>query len=54
MNIISKDVVMPYFMQNEEWYYYDEIDEIYKLTDKAPIEAVESYNDFYKEPEEID
>lgn len=38
----------PYFMQNEEWYYYD-YDEIkYKLTDKATKEAKDSYKEFYK------
>jgi hypothetical protein len=37
----------PYFMQNDEWYYFDEKEFIYKLTDKAPKEAVESYKEFY-------
>ena len=45
MNSVSK----PYFMKNEEWYYYDEKEEEYKLTDKAPIEAIESYEEFYEE-----
>ena len=39
----------PYFYNNKEWYYYDEKDEIYKLTDKAPKEAIDSYMDFYRE-----
>lgn len=43
------DVDMPYFMTNEEWWYYDEEEEIYKLTDKAPQEAIDSYNEFYGE-----
>lgn len=40
---------MPYFMTNEEWYFrdYDDDERGYKLTDKAPQEAVESYNEFY-------
>lgn len=45
-------VEMPYFMENEDWYYYD--GEIYRLTDKAPAKAIESYNEFYNEMEEID
>ena len=42
----------PYFLENKEWYYYDEREEIYKLTDKAPKEAIESYKEFYEEDEE--
>ena len=40
---------MPYFMTNEEWYVLDPNDDDrgYKLTDKAPQEAIDSYNDFY-------
>lgn len=37
----------PYFMENEEWYYFDEKDFMYKLTEKAPEEAVKSYEEFY-------
>lgn len=40
---------MPYFMENEEWYYFDYEKKRYMLTDKAPKEAIESYEDFYKE-----
>ena len=36
-----------FFESNPEWVWYDE-DEIPHLTDKAPPEAVESYN-FWKE-----
>ena len=43
---------IPYFMNSNEWYYYDESEGICKLTDKAPLEAVDSYNDFYKEQDE--
>jgi len=43
------DYEVPYFIMNDEWYYYDEEEEIYKLTDKAPKEAIESYNKFYSE-----
>ena len=45
MNSMSK----PYFMENEDWYYYDDEEGIYKLTKKAPIEAIESYEEFYRE-----
>lgn len=38
----------PYFMKNKEWYFFDEIAFMYKLTDKAPQEAVDSYNEYYK------
>lgn len=43
----------PYFMKNKEWYYYDNSDSEkgIKLTDKAPPEAVKSYEDFYAESE---
>lgn len=40
----------PLFMENEDWFYYDPDmtdNRGYKLTDKAPKEAVESYNEFY-------
>ena len=37
----------PYFMENPEWFYFDEEDFTYKLTDKAPDKAKKSYEDFY-------
>lgn len=37
----------PYFLKNPEWYYHDDKINRYFLTDKAPKEAVESYNEFY-------
>lgn len=40
----------PYFMANKDWYYFDKEEFRYKLTDKAPQEAIDSYNEFYKEP----
>lgn len=46
------DVERPYFMENEEWYYYDEEEGIFKLTDKAPQEAIDSYNEFYSSEDE--
>lgn len=42
-------VNMPYFMKNKEWYYYDMDTGYYKLTDKAPKKAIESYKKFYKD-----
>lgn len=37
----------PYFMNNEDWFYFDGAERRYKLTDKAPLKAVESYKEFY-------
>lgn len=37
----------PYFMKNSKWYYFDERDFMYKLTDKAPEKAKQSYDEFY-------
>lgn len=37
----------PFFMTNDEWYEFDTELRILVLTDKAPPEALESYNDFY-------
>ena len=37
----------PFFMSNKEWFYFDEKEWCYKLTDKAPKKAVESYKEFY-------
>ena len=37
----------PYFMKNEEWYYFDKKQHKFKLTEKAPREAVQSYKEFY-------
>ena len=37
----------PYFLSNKDWYYYDEEEFCYKLTDKATKEAIKSYEEFY-------
>lgn len=37
----------PYFLSNKEWFYFDENEFCYKLTDKAPKEAIKSYKEFY-------
>ena len=37
----------PYFLENKEWYWHDRNQWIYKLTDRAPEKAKESYKDFY-------
>lgn len=42
----------PFFMSNADWYYFDEEEWKYKLTDKAPQKAIDSYNEFYKMLEE--
>ena len=35
----------PYFMESASWYKYD--GDKYILTDKAPSEAIASYDEFY-------
>ena len=50
---IDKDD-MPYFMKNEDWFYFDEKEEIYKPTEHAPIEAVKSIEKFNSEHTGID
>lgn len=37
----------PYFMTNSEWFYFNEKEWRYELTDKAPLAAIDSYNEFY-------
>ena len=37
------------FLDNQEWYYFDEKEEIYKLTDEATDEAKESYKEYEKQ-----
>lgn len=39
----------PYFMNNEEWYYYDYSKKKYMLTKKAPKKAKDSYKEFYSQ-----
>lgn len=41
-------------MNNPDWYYFDEEDWKYRLTDKAPKAARDSYEDFYANTEMID
>lgn len=38
---------MPYFMENDEWYYFDGTNKMFVLTDKAPQKARKSYEEFY-------
>ena len=38
----------PFYMTNNEWYYFDKENWCYRLTDKAPEEAIKSYNEFYE------
>lgn len=40
-------VEKPYFMSNEDWFYFDEKEFKYKLTEKATEKARKSYEDFY-------
>lgn len=43
-----ENVPVPYFITNDDWYYYDEDKEIYILTDEAPEEAKRSYKEYYE------
>jgi hypothetical protein len=47
------DIDMPYFLTNEEWYYEDE-NGIYQLTNKAPQKAIDSYNEFFDDTEDLE
>ena len=47
----------PYFLKNKDWYIINEdlpkflggtVERYYTLTDKAPKEAIDSYNKFYE------
>ena len=38
---------IPYFMTNKDWFYFDEAEWKYKLTDSAPEKARKSYAEFY-------
>ena len=38
---------MPYFLNNKEWYWKSAGQIGYKLTDKAPPKAKQSYKEFY-------
>ena len=40
---------VPYFMTNKDWFYFDEEEWCYKLTDKATEKARESFEQFYEE-----
>lgn len=48
---------LPYFLTNKEWYEevsLEESDRGFILTDKAPPEAVKSYEEFYNDTEIVD
>ena len=40
---------MPYFMTNEDWYYFDYALKKYKLTNGATKKARESYDSYYSQ-----
>lgn len=42
----------PYFMENPDWYYWDEEEFRYKLTDAATEKARASYAEYYEIIEE--
>lgn len=37
----------PYFLNNKDWYTYNEEEFRYELTDKATEKAKKSYSEFY-------
>ena len=37
---------MPYFMTNDDWYYFDFTERKYVLTEKATEKAKESYDEY--------
>ena len=43
----------PYFLSNKNWFYYDEEEFCYKLTDKATKEAIKSYEEYYNNFDDI-
>lgn len=47
---------VPYFMKDEEWYTFnpDDSERAYRLTDKAPKKARESYEEFYSDIDDDD
>lgn len=47
MKIYNFEMFEPYWHTNKEWYYYDETDEIFKLTDKATEKAKQSYDEYH-------
>lgn len=57
-----RDSEIPYFLTNSDWYTEIDIlkdgfpddDRGYHLTDKAPQEAIESYNEFYSDDITLD
>ena len=44
----------PFFMTNDDWYYFDEKEFCYKLKENAPEEAIKSYQKFYEEESDED
>lgn len=43
------DIEKPYFLTNENWYYYDTVEGKYFLTNKADGKAIKSYQSYYLE-----
>lgn len=39
----------PYFMQNEDWYYFSGKSRKYEIYNNVPDEVKQSYEEFYKE-----
>lgn len=43
------DIEKPYFMENKEWYVYDDVHGILRVTEKAPRKALESYVEYLRD-----
>ena len=42
--MLSKNTELLYWQNDDSWFYYDEGNEMYYLTDSAPERAISSYN----------
>lgn len=40
--------IEPYWHKNKKWYYFDLKNNKFRLTNKAPIKAIESYKEYFK------
>ncbi len=52
MSLEDNDLPVPYFFTNKEWYYYDDEEVKFKLTEKATKKAKESYYALYNEEDD--
>lgn len=48
-DIRLKEEGKPFFMRNNNWYYFDDTQNKFVLTNNAPYEAIQSYKEFVGE-----